>query len=455
MHKNANGSNRIISSGSADVQPFKITNRSQQAVSLTRLRFSHNTQNFFSVLDAQHLPVRIDPGYETQVSLQVQPIHMGVLRTTLFFDFESPQAPAFSIGRLVTTRCGNRTYEDIIAPTRPYERNRRRRARQYGPDVIEGERPPGTQDRFKVDLGPFAVPQSLRQLPRESLPAHFDGLRAGLPGTYAQFFSSLLWVEEMNMEVDIRAYDMDRARMRPEGRFLALDVPGLAESRPSVLRGDMVLATPSGRAGPRYRGYAHRVELERVLLRFSEDLHSAFVFGQEMDVSFTFRRTPLQLMHHGVSHPPPALAPQRMFPDAAAGLAFLPPQGEEHLRHLTRPARARRRAGAGKTVAMVEAVLELRRHTPEGFRLLVAAPSNTAADHFVELLRDVPPSEMLRLMAYNRDPRDVSPQARAGARGHLGSRIHTHPFPQRYPEKAPFRTLVRGLPIASDAAGSG
>jgi hypothetical protein len=316
MHKNANGSNRIISSGSTDVQPFKITNRSQQAVSLTRLRFSHNTQNFFSVLDAQHLPVWIDPGYETQVSLQVQPIHMGVLRTTLFFDFESPQAPAFSIGRLVTTRCGNRTYEDIIAPTRP-----------YGSDVIEGERPPGTQDRFQVDLRPFAIPQSLRQLPRESLQAHFDGLRAGLPGTYSQFFSSLLWIEEMGMEVDIRTYDMDRARMQPcEGRFLALHVPGLAESRPSVLRGDMVLATPSGRAGPHYRGYAHRVELERVLLRFSQDLHSAFVPGQEMDVSFTFRRTPLQLMHHGVSHPPPALALQRIFPDAAAGLAFHPPR---------------------------------------------------------------------------------------------------------------------------------
>ncbi len=100
-----------------------------------------------------------------------------------------------------------------------------------------------------------------------------------------------------------------------------------------------------------------------------------------------------------------------------------------HLRHLTRPARARRRAGTGKTVTLVEAVQQLRRHTAEGFRVLVAAPSNTAADHFVELLRDVPPSEMLRVMAYNRDPRDVSPQARAGAR-------HTHPIPPALPCKS-------------------
>ena len=67
-------------------------------------------------------------------------------------------------------------------------------------------------------------------------------------------------------------------------------------------------------------------------------------------------------------------------------------------------------------MTLVEAVLQLRRHTPDGFRLLVAAPSNTAADHFVELLRDVPPSEMLRLMAYNRDARDVSPQVAGRAR---------------------------------------
>jgi superfamily I DNA and/or RNA helicase len=66
--------------------------------------------------------------------------------------------------------------------------------------------------------------------------------------------------------------------------------------------------------------------------------------------------------------------------------------------------------GTGKTVTLVETILQLRGSTPPDFRLLVMAPSNTSADHFIELLGrcGVLPLEMLRLMAFNRDPRDVS-----------------------------------------------
>lgn len=46
-------------------------------------------------------------------------------------------------------------------------------------------------------------------------------------------------------------------------------VPGVSENRPSVLRGDSLLASPAGVQKVKYRGYVHSVELDRVKLGFS------------------------------------------------------------------------------------------------------------------------------------------------------------------------------------------
>ena len=59
-------------------------------------------------------------------------------------------------------------------------------------------------------------------------------------GNYNEMLQNLLWVEEIQMEVDIRQYDMERVTMAPfkeNKRLMLLEVPGLAEKRPSVLKG--------------------------------------------------------------------------------------------------------------------------------------------------------------------------------------------------------------------------
>jgi hypothetical protein len=59
------------------------------------------------------------------------------------------------------------------------------------------------------------------------------------------------------------------------------------------------------------------------------------------------------------------------------------------------------------TVTVRCAYWQVRARVP-GVRILVCAPSNSAADIFVARLADrVPPSEMLRLNAWSRDHNDV------------------------------------------------
>ena len=56
---------------------------------------------------------------------------------------------------------------------------------------------------------------------------------------------------------------------------VAVKVPGLAENRPSVLKGDHLFASvTSDLPNPspkKYKGYVHRVEMEELVLGFSRE----------------------------------------------------------------------------------------------------------------------------------------------------------------------------------------
>ena len=74
----------------------------------------------------------------------------------------------------------------------------------------------------------------------------------------------MIRIEYHQHQLDIGKYTMTGARLEAtkSGALLALQVPGLAERRPSVLVGDKVFARIPG--DPReYSGYAHAIDLDR------------------------------------------------------------------------------------------------------------------------------------------------------------------------------------------------
>lgn len=117
---------------------------------------------------------------------------------------------------------------------------------------------------------------------------------------YKEKFQLLLHLEEIQMEVNIRCYDMKDVPMDQDRGLLVLkvrraiwggvrkgawslrvpgitlaawQVPGVAENRPSVLKGDYLIAHLSSERDHsplvQYKGYVHGVELESVRLGFS------------------------------------------------------------------------------------------------------------------------------------------------------------------------------------------
>jgi helicase MOV-10 len=66
----------------------------------------------------------------------------------------------------------------------------------------------------------------------------------------------------------------------PSGKSIRLNVPGLAEKRPSLLYGDSVFVTlPNGRRVT-WEGCVHEIERETVLLHFDRRFYSIYI-GQE------------------------------------------------------------------------------------------------------------------------------------------------------------------------------
>eukprot|EP00929_Paragymnodinium_shiwhaense_P086954 TRINITY_DN47309_c0_g1_i1.p1 TRINITY_DN47309_c0_g1~~TRINITY_DN47309_c0_g1_i1.p1 ORF type:complete len:928 (+),score=93.15 TRINITY_DN47309_c0_g1_i1:69-2852(+) len=116
---------------------------------------------------------------------------------------------------------------------------------------------------------------------------------------WPHMFRNLLRAEELQMSFDIGVYDMNvkdplnKTAGVNVSRMFSLDVPGVAEKRPSVLRGDAVLVI--AKTG-RFKAYVHRVLLDRVDLSF----HADFDNRPPFTVKFFFSRTPLKLMHRAL-----------------------------------------------------------------------------------------------------------------------------------------------------------
>lgn len=90
---------------------------------------------------------------------------------------------------------------------------------------------------------------------------------------------------------------MSSAPLLKEGRVFKLHVPGLAENRPSVLKGDKILI----RVGVRkYEGIVTRTTQEYAYLDFPRSFTQSFIPGTRADVRFTFSRTTLRTSHQAL-----------------------------------------------------------------------------------------------------------------------------------------------------------
>ncbi|KAL9237638.1 hypothetical protein vseg_012163 [Gypsophila vaccaria] len=320
-----------------------------------------------------------------------------------------------------------------LASKKPYQRVRKKS--QFVVDsYVNGVRPSRPSNRgFRFRLPNYEIPKDIRKiLESKQLPdAILDGLSKK---NYVPYFRALLIMEELRLEEDIRAYDMENVTMKSRGRqFLILEVLGLAERRPSLVHGDAVYARFASQCGDDtsvYEGFIHRVEADQVYLKFADEFHRRHHDQNYYNIRFMYSRVNMRRLYHA-TEAAEGLHADFLFPSESAVKRQIKPTtivplsgnlNEEQLNAVKMilgckggvPYIINGPPGTGKTMTLVEAVLQL--YTTRKFsRILICASSNSAADHVLDKIlnqKGIPlqESDIFRLNASSRSFEDMNPK---------------------------------------------
>ncbi|KAL6901809.1 hypothetical protein ACP4OV_004685 [Aristida adscensionis] len=312
---------------------------------------------------------------------------------------------------------------------KPYSRRQNQKGKKFEySSFVPGCRPTRQHTQgFKYKLPLFAIPADTRELIQSR--QRPDVLSEELSMiNYAKFFSTLLVMEELNLEEEMRSYDMDGVSMRRRGvHFLSLEVPGLAERRPSLVQGDYIVARHAGSDARPYQGFIHKVEADEIFLQFDNLFHLNYRDKNKYDVSFAYNRLNMRRQYKAI-HEVELIGPDILFPcqspcRSVKKWSFKPlnphintEQAEAVAMILgcrgVPPYVIYGPPGTGKTMTIVEAILQLYTGKRRA-NILICAASNSAADHVLEKLLHasylIRTNDIFRLNAPSRPYKDVNP----------------------------------------------
>ncbi|KAH8339316.1 hypothetical protein KR074_011418 [Drosophila pseudoananassae] len=442
---------------------LKLKNNIDRMLRLNSVTVANASESQLTVIEPLEV-VDVVNGGHIPVVLEVETKFMGEAIERFTFNFER-----FKVTRCFTvivseneeeaTKANRRlaAADSLAAPGRTAAQ----RSRYYANQVWskKGEVVPGeciaTKRRFvAVRLGYFEVPDKLRLLyltterrmeMLESIETQYPCIKESLTiVNYIQRFNLLLHLEEIVYFINFRNYDRDRAHFQRDGDYLSLQIENLAERRPSLVVGDVVRAvnpwkdTKSGDEKT-FEGIIHKVLFNRVLLRFNNSFHAKYN-GEDFRLEFFFSRFGFRKQHYAVSRIVTQLGEEFLFPKRVHTRTN--PQLEvrlegedmylfdshvpwynDSLNHIQKRAVfniLRGEAlhlpyvifgppGTGKTVTLVETILQLVRNVP-GARLLVGTPSNSSADLLTKRIINsnaLRQGDFIRLVSQNQIEKDL------------------------------------------------
>ncbi|ORY92487.1 P-loop containing nucleoside triphosphate hydrolase protein [Leucosporidium creatinivorum] len=352
----------------------------------------------------------------------------------------------FSIQRTISAKVGVQADIDALGPKTPYvhvpKSAARPRARDRntirGPQMKDGPRIPWVKKLppYKVPaivraaLHGYDIKQQIRRADEHLIPIKLSYEE------YGDWWSKLLYIEQVQEEIDVRRYDLEAVKLDRHNHILYyLAVPGLAEGRPSVMKGDSIKVQKSGSGERWFEGIVYVVREREVGLRFAPRFGSTYSAHAEYDVQFTVPRIPARRMQQALASALPReelLFPTLQPVDGAPSMANAPSMfngTESHAFLNTAILRNSQQTlavrcilnrthgqypfilfgppGTGKTVTIIEACRQLLEF--RGATLLLAAPSNSACDLLALKLIEggLNKHELFRLMATSRDPKTI------------------------------------------------
>lgn len=404
--------------------------------------------------------VSIEPGATYSIVLRCLAQEQGSLRLPLAFKFQEDTA----IERLFTiVRYVDATIWDDgglnLEPLEPYTFVPPLPQLPDSDLIIHGNRPKSDKIQElerKKPLGWYAIDEQLVEFQKHQL-QQWEGMDKDMStllniikkhlndpiseSTYWGRFSTLLYFEEIQAQTDIRKYDMVGVllnRCPTQTDCHVLEVPGLVEGRPSVLKGDNIFVRissqqcePSSEVQKvlEYEGFVREARRGSLLVSFSERFERLYIKGMKFDVRFTYNRLPLRLMHRALAMLENASLWNFVLPKCTSSsqpslkigrLKLFNKKIESNPEQYTAvknillgfhrpyPYLLFGPPGTGKTVTLVEALKQVCMLIPSS-HVLVVAPSNSACDLLAErLLEHMSPTEVFRMYSASVHPNNIS-----------------------------------------------
>ncbi|EXC18947.1 hypothetical protein L484_002591 [Morus notabilis] len=447
-----NGKPQSIVVGERVKDKITIKNTTKEPVELWGVKiYASNPENSFTVslmeppqsdsdvealrafLESYSLEDRVlQPGETLTVWLSCKPKEACLQTSAVHFELENE-----TIERVVFLLADDKISQSL-ASRNPYSRGTRKK-KQFSVDTfVTAPRPSRGRKRQQVRnrLPRYDIPKEIRELlENKQIPdAVLEGLRNS--GNYIPYFKNLLIMEELQLEEDMRTYNMEGVTFRRRAnQFLSLEVPGLAERRPSLVHGDSIFAKLASECRdetrtPPYQGCIHRVEADEVYLKFAPEFHLCHTGGNVYNVQFTYNRVNMRRLYQAVDaceqlekgflFPFEANERRQIIMKPLVPISCALNEEQTHSIQMILgckgmpPYVIHGPPGTGKTMTLVEAILQLytsRKHA----RILVCAPSNSAADHILEKLLNeeainFQQNEIFRLNASSRSCEDMNPE---------------------------------------------
>ncbi|XP_048791082.1 RNA helicase Mov10l1 isoform X1 [Lagopus muta] len=234
----------------------------------------------------------IPPGGKTFIVIICTAVNPGYNKELLLLGFSD-----FTIGHCIETTVTNEA-ELLIAPVEPFSARKVdiSSVPQQKKTTVAAPKYRRSSRKFPSFLPHYTVPNELRRCVEQKLDIlSFQPLLAEHLNleNYEAKFSTLLWLEEIYQETEIKNFDMCGVTLKRNGNLLVLEVPGVEEGRPHLAAGDKVILKSQVYSEHiiEYIAYVTEICNEDVTLKCNADFERAYN-SEPMDVEFVYCRIP-------------------------------------------------------------------------------------------------------------------------------------------------------------------
>ncbi|XP_068132448.1 RNA helicase Mov10l1 [Hyperolius riggenbachi] len=282
-----NSKNRTLNNSSED---HPITNNQCEIYTEQFGSGDLNVDNTETPQSACSEPLEILPGEKTCITITCEARNPGRCKELVLLCFQD-----FVIGRYIEAMIESEE-ESLLLPSKEYssKKNKVIQELECKNVVISTPQKRASRRQLPSFIPLYPIPERLQKCVTHNLdvlavePCLGEILNLA---NYRKKMSTLLWLEDIHNEREIKEFSLSGVILQKHGGFLVVEVPGMVEGRPSLFMGDKVLLKYQARttSALEYVGTVAEIHDEEVSLRVNSNLEQSYDF-EPMEVEFTYNR---------------------------------------------------------------------------------------------------------------------------------------------------------------------